>query len=326
MKEAIRVTSLKKNYGLIRALDGIDFSISGGEVVGLLGPNGAGKSTAMKIMTGFVSPSSGLVEVLGKNILEEPIPIKKQVGYLPESAPLYPDMQVGDYLRFIASVRALGAAETSRAIDRALTRCDLRDRTQQLIGTLSKGLRQRVGLAQAILHDPEILILDEPTSGLDPNQILQIRGLIRELGEKKTVLLSTHILPEVQASCDRVIIISQGQIVADGPTDSVTRMGSSEYVHTVIAPGKVRLTTEEIQRGLSSLEFVISVEEGFGAELGTDEVLFSIQSEQDIRKPIAQWVSEHGLLILEQRRERQNFEEVFRSLTEGNTPAPDVKD
>ena len=320
MKEAIRVTSLKKNYGLIRALDGIDFSISGGEVVGLLGPNGAGKSTAMKIMTGFVSPSSGQVQILGKNILEQPISIKKQIGYLPESAPLYPDMRVGDYLRFIASVRELGAAETSRAIDKALTRCDLRDRTQQQIGTLSKGLRQRVGLAQAILHDPEILILDEPTSGLDPNQILQIRALIRELGEKKTVLLSTHILSEVQASCDRVIIISQGQLVVDGPTESVTRMGNSEYLHTIIAPGKVRLTSEDIQKALESLESVITVKEGFGAELGTDEFLFTIQSEKDLRKPIAQWVAENGLLILEQRREQQNFEDVFRSLTEGAHP------
>jgi len=315
MKEAIRVEALEKNYGPIRALDGIDFRISGGEVVGLLGPNGAGKSTAMKIITGFLAPSGGKISILGKNVLENPIQIKSQLGYLPESAPLYPEMQVGDYLKFIAQIRRLGPAEASRAIDRVLTRCDLRDRTKQSIGTLSKGLRQRVGLAQAMVHDPEILVLDEPTSGLDPNQILEIRSLIREIGEKRTVLLSTHILSEVQASCDRVIIISGGRIAADGPTDQVTRMGQNESLHTIVAPGKVRLESTAILEGLLSIPEISAVEEGFGAELGQDEHLFVIRSEEDVRRQVAQWASSHGLLLLEQHRERRNLEEVFRSLT-----------
>ena len=317
MKEAIRVDALEKNYGSIRALDGIDFKIHSGEVVGLLGPNGAGKSTAMKIMTGFVAPSSGQVSILGQDILADPLGVKSKIGYLPESAPLYPDMRVGDYLRFITEVRQMGKADASRAIDRVLTRCDLRDRTQQSIGTLSKGLRQRVGLAQAMVHDPEILILDEPTSGLDPNQILEIRTLIREVGEKRTVLLSTHILSEVQASCDRVIIISDGQIVADGPTDQVTRMGQSESLHSLIAPGKVRMEAQAILEGLTALSSVSSVSQSFSAELGEDEFLFVIRSDFDVRKEIAQWVSGHGLLLLEQQREQQNLEEVFRNLTTG---------
>ena len=233
MKHAIEICGLEKNYGSIRALDGIDFQISGGEVVGLLGPNGAGKSTAMKIMTGFISATGGSVSIFGKDILSDPIGVKNHLGYLPESAPLYPEMTVENYLKFIAQVRRLGSAEANRAIDRVLNRCDLKGRTKQSIGTLSKGLKQRVGLAQAMLHDPDILILDEPTSGLDPNQIQEIRRLIREVGEKKTVLLSTHILSEVQASCDRVIIISSGKIVADGPTQEVTRMGQKESLQTL---------------------------------------------------------------------------------------------
>jgi len=315
MKEAIRIEALEKNYGSIRALDGIDFQIHSGEVVGLLGPNGAGKSTAMKIMTGFVAPSGGRVSIFGQDILKDPVEVKRQIGYLPESAPLYPDMQMGDYLRFVTQVRKMGSAEASRAIDRVLTRCDLRDRTHQRIGTLSKGLRQRVGLAQAMVHDPEILILDEPTSGLDPNQILEIRALIREVGEKRTVLLSTHILSEVQASCDRVVIISNGRIVADGPTEQVTRMGQSESLHSLIAPGKVHLSPEVILKGLLDLPGISSVEQGFGAQLGQEECLVVIRSESDVRREVAQWVSTHGLLLLEQHRERQNLEEVFRNLT-----------
>jgi ABC-2 type transport system ATP-binding protein len=315
MKEAIRVETLEKNYGSIRALDGIDFQIHSGEVVGLLGPNGAGKSTAMKIMTGFVAPSAGKVSIFGQDILTDPLGVKTQIGYLPESAPLYPEMLVGDYLRFITEVRQMGNAEASRAIDRVLTRCDLRDRTQQSIGTLSKGLRQRVGLAQAMVHDPEILILDEPTSGLDPNQILEIRALIREIGEKRTVLLSTHILSEVQASCDRVVIISQGRIVADGLTEQVTRMGRSESLHSLIAPGKVHLNPAAILEGLLALPGVSAVKQGFGADLAKDQCLVVMQSDTDIRREVAQWVAGHGLLLLEQHRERQNLEEVFRNLT-----------
>ena len=313
--DAIRVTALQKAYGPIRALQGIDFSISGGEVVGLLGPNGAGKSTAMKILTGFLSPSAGQVSVFGKDMLTDPIAVKKRIGYLPESAPLYPEMQVGDYLAFVAQVRGLGAAQSKRAIDRVLERCDLTDRRKQLIGTLSKGLRQRAGLAQALVHEPDVLILDEPTSGLDPNQIQEIRSLIREIGEKRTVLLSTHILSEVQASCDRVIIINQGKIVADGPTKDVTRIGQKESLHTLLGAGKVHLSSKDILKGIQDIEGVIDVEEGFGAELSDDEHLVIIRAEKDVRRHVSQWAHDHGLLVLEQRREQRRLEDVFRSLT-----------
>jgi len=313
--DAIRVTALQKAYGPIRALQGIDFSISGGEVVGLLGPNGAGKSTAMKILTGFLSPSAGQVSIFGKDLLVDPIAVKKHIGYLPESAPLYSEMQVGDYLQFIAQVRGLGSAQRSRAIDRVLERCDLLDRRHQLIGTLSKGLRQRTGLAQALLHEPDVLILDEPTSGLDPNQIQEIRTLIREIGKKRTVLLSTHILSEVQASCDRVIIINQGKIVADGPTQDVTRIGQKEALYTLLGAEKVRLSSEEILTGIQNIEGVLEVEKGFGAELQDNEHLMIIRAEKDVRREVAQWAYDHGLLVLEQRREQRKLEEVFRSLT-----------
>jgi ABC-2 type transport system ATP-binding protein len=269
----------------------------------------------MKIMTGFLAPTGGGVSIFGLDVLQDPIQVKSHIGYLPESAPLYPEMRVGDYLKFIAQIRRLGPAESSRAIDRVLTRCDIRDRTAQSIGTLSKGLRQRVGLAQAMLHDPEILVLDEPTSGLDPNQILEMRNLIREIGEKRTVLLSTHILSEVQASCDRVIIISDGRIVADGPTEQVTRMGQSECLHTLVGPGKVRLAPEAILEGLLGIAEISSVDQGFGAELSEEEYLFVIRSKEDVRRQVAEWVAAHGLLVLEQHRERRNLEEVFRALT-----------
>jgi ABC-2 type transport system ATP-binding protein len=312
---AIEVLGLKKSYGSTNAVDGIDFTIRGGEVVGILGPNGAGKSTTMKILTGFLAQTEGEVKILGESVLSNLAAVQARIGYLPEAAPIYPEMRVVDYLQYVGEVRGLGKSKREVAIEKALERCGLSDRKTQKIGTLSKGLKQRVGLAQAILHEPDILILDEPTSGLDPNQIQQIRQLIREVGETKTVLLSTHILSEVQASCDRVIIINNGRIVADGPTSEVTKIGSTETLKLIIASGKVTVDTSAITEGLEAISGVTQVVNGFGVSLKKDEVSVTITSTDDVRREVSEWISDHGLVILEMQRERLDLEAVFRELT-----------
>jgi len=319
----IEVEGLHKHYGQHKALSGLDFSVDRKEVVGLLGPNGAGKSTAMKILTGYLSPTAGRVSIMGADVLEDPVGARRHVGYLPEAAPIYPDMRVEEYLDFVGSMRGLGQAERAAAISRVLNLCGLEDRSLQSVGTLSKGYRQRVGLAQAILHEPDILILDEPTSGLDPNQIMDIRGLIRQLGEKKTVLLSTHILAEVQASCDRVLIIHEGEVVADGPTEVITSMEQGERVDVVIAPGEVRLDADRIQALVEALPGVHSAEHRVGAEVLEGQVALRVRASTDPRGEIFRAVVANGLLLLEMKKERSNLEEVFRSLT---TTAQDVSD
>jgi len=313
----IEVEDLRKHYGQHKALSGLNFSVDRKEVVGLLGPNGAGKSTAMKILTGYLSPTAGRVSILGSDVLADPVNARKHVGYLPESAPIYPDMRVEEYLEYVGQMRGLGQAERAAATSRVLNLCGLEARARQTVGTLSKGYRQRVGLAQAILHEPDILILDEPTSGLDPNQIMDIRGLIRELGEKKTVLLSTHILAEVQASCDRVLIIHEGEVVADGPTEVITAMEQGERVDVVIAPGEVRLDTDRICELVKSVPGVHSVEQRVGAEVLDGQVALRIRAEKDPRAELFRVVASNGLLLLEMKKERTNLEEVFRSLTRG---------
>ena len=312
---AISVEGLRKSYGELEALRGLEFEINRGEVVGLLGPNGAGKSTAMKILTGFLAPTAGEVKVHGESALEHPTSVSEKIGYLPEAAPIYPEMRVGEYLEFVANVRGMGKAERARAIERALERCSLTDRVKQPIGTLSKGLKQRVGLAQAILHEPEVLILDEPTSGLDPNQIQEIRALIREVGERKTVLLSTHILSEVQASCDRVIIINRGEVVADGPTEEVTRQGEREQINVTVGAGRVSMAPAEIIEALAGVEGVEGVREEQRERLEEGAVALTITSAVDVRRGVSEWIGDHGLVVLEMRRERQDLEEVFRRLT-----------
>jgi ABC-2 type transport system ATP-binding protein len=215
----IEVHDLKKNYGDFSAVKGISFSIRKGQITGLLGPNGAGKTTTMRMITGYLKPSAGGIVVDGISIEDDQIAVKRKIGYLPESAPLYGEMLVHDYLHYVAGMHALdNAAERVRESARL---CGLLEVMHKPVSELSKGYKQRVGLAHALIHDPEILILDEPTSGLDPNQIIEIRSLIREIGKSKTIILSTHILPEVEATCDRVIIINQGDIVADGPTSEL---------------------------------------------------------------------------------------------------------
>ena len=219
----IEVTNLSKRYGSLEAVKGVSFGIPKGEVVGLLGPNGAGKTTIMKVLTTYMYPSGGTATVNGFDIFEQPLEIRKSVGYLPENAPLYTDLNVKEYLDFVADARSLRGERKKERIEWVIEECGLQSVLYRNIDKLSKGYRQRTGLAQAILHDPEILILDEPTTGLDPNQILEIRELIRRHGQKKTVILSTHILQEVEATCSRVLILNEGQIAAQGTVQEIQR-------------------------------------------------------------------------------------------------------
>jgi ABC-2 type transport system ATP-binding protein len=228
----VEVEGLSKRYGDLVAVKDASFRVDRGEVVGFLGPNGAGKTTTMRMVTGFLPPSSGSVRIAGHDILDAPLEARRAIGYLPESPPLYPEMRVADYLRYIASIKDVPRSERTDRVDRAIDACGLSDVRRQVCRTLSRGYRQRVGLAQAIVHDPEVLILDEPTAGLDPRQIVEIRNLIKRLAgeERRTVILCTHILPEVEAICRRVLLIREGQIRVDGTLEEVTATGSLEDV------------------------------------------------------------------------------------------------
>ncbi|MCP5062768.1 MAG: ATP-binding cassette domain-containing protein [Ignavibacteriae bacterium] len=227
---SISVKNLTKKYQTQRAVDDISFEVKTGEVLGFLGPNGAGKTTTMKIITGFMAPSDGDAKINGVSVLENPEIVKKSIGYLPESNPLYYDMPVLEYLEFVAELQNVPKAKIQDRIVEMVRVCGLNIEKHKKINELSKGYRQRVGLAQALIHDPEILILDEPTTGLDPNQIVEIRNLIREVGKKKTVILSTHILPEVEATCDRILIINEGKIVADGTSETLRKQAQGQEV------------------------------------------------------------------------------------------------
>jgi ABC-2 type transport system ATP-binding protein len=311
---AIEVRDLRKNYGDHVALRGISFSVEQGEVVGFLGPNGAGKSTAMKILTGFIAPTAGQAFVDGHETLADPIAAQRQLGYLPEHAPIYLDMRVRDFLDYVGKIRGLGRVERARAIEKVAHQCGITPRLGQEISALSKGFRQRVGLAQALLHSPPILILDEPTTGLDPNQIVEIRNLIREIGRKRTVILSTHILSEVQATCDRVIIINKGELVADGATADVTaRTRGGQMLHVVLAPDTVKPDIAAVKAGLEAIEGVVRVQRAEVADRA--HFGFELLTEGDRREAIFRFATGQGLLLLELAPERTNLEEVFRRLT-----------
>jgi ABC-2 type transport system ATP-binding protein len=313
---AIEVADLHKSYGAHVALRGISFSVDEGEVVGFLGPNGAGKSTAMKIITGFLSPTSGVARVMGHETLVDPIEARQHIGYLPENAPIYPDMRVRDYLDYIGRVRGMGTAERTRGIERVADQCGIPDRLGQRVGALSKGYRQRVGLAQAMLHEPPILILDEPTTGLDPNQIVEIRNLIRDIGRKRTVILSTHILSEVQATCDRVVIINRGTLVADGATESVTaRTRGGQLLQVLFAAGTVDPGAAAVKAAVEAVEGVANVRVVSAAE--ANHYAFEILADADVRAALFHLAVAHGLDLLELAPERTNLEEVFRRLTVG---------
>jgi ABC-2 type transport system ATP-binding protein len=307
----IKVDNLTKHYGEIKALDGITFEIKRGEVLGFLGPNGAGKTTTMKILTGFIAPTGGEVKIDNLDLIQDSLKIREKIGYLPENVPLYTDMKVFEYLKFIAEIRGIEKSKLVSRLKEMIKVCGLEKVIRQNISELSKGYKQRVALAQAMIHNPEILILDEPTSGLDPNQIVEIRDLIKKLGEKKTVILCTHILQEVQAVCNRVIIINEGKIVAAGtPEELQAQARGKTFIHCQIKGAE----PEEVKEELSVIEGIKSVgllpkqyEQGHGYKL---EVVSG-----DPREAIFKKVVQQKWELLGLSQEEASLEDIFRKLT-----------
>jgi ABC-2 type transport system ATP-binding protein len=306
----IEVQNVSRLYDSFKAVDDVSFSVRKGEIVGLLGPNGAGKTTTMRMITGFIDPSSGVISIDGENISENPREAKRKIGYMPESAPLYGDMIVEDYLVYVAGVQGVDPAEK---IPPLVAACGLVDVMHKNISELSRGYRQRVGLAHSLIHDPEILILDEPTSGLDPNQIIEVRNLIKEIGKTRTVIISTHILSEVEMLCDRVIIISRGKIVADSPTGELRqRYGHRASLRIQVGGCKA----DELKRAVSGLAGVA----GFAAaegEAGLAAAVLSVEGDADIRPAVFEAVKKGGWVLYEMTIQRNSLEDVFRDLTAG---------
>ena len=319
----IEVQNITKYYGKQPAVSDLSFSVTAGEIVGLLGPNGAGKSTTIKMLTGYLAPTEGQVLINGINPLASPLETQSQIGYLPENAPLYPDMSVYTYLEFIGNVRNLGKNQIARAIQNVVRSCKLQDRIHQSIGTLSKGFRQRVGLAQALLHEPKIVILDEPTTGLDPNQIIEIRELIQQLGKKHTILLSTHILSEVQSTCDRVIILHSGKKIADGLVqDIVLQTQGGSLMIVSFGLGNIELPVQQIQKSLLLIEGIQSVTQipletrYANNKSSMTEFRFELLTDRDCRSSIFHFALKHDLLLLECSSNQSDLEDVFRQLTQ----------
>lgn len=300
----IRVEGLTKDYGARRAISNLNFEANQGEIVGFLGPNGAGKTTTMRILTGFMPPTDGAATVAGYDVVAESLEVRKRVGYLPETVPLYSDMTSFEYLKFMADLRQL--PDSDDRAGEALEMVGMQDRADSYISSLSKGMRQRVGLAQALIHHPEVLILDEPTIGLDPGQVVEVRNLIREIGKQRTVLLSTHILSEAQQICDRVLIINKGKIIAeDTPQNLQARLVGSER-----ATVRVRGDSDGLTKVVNKVKGVQSVQ---GATDGSVE--FQFAPGQDVRPEVARAVIEAGYDLLELRPVGMSLEEIFLELT-----------
>jgi ABC-2 type transport system ATP-binding protein len=310
----IQIEQLTKRYGTTEALKGVSFEVSRGQVVGFLGPNGAGKSTTMKILAGYLPPTSGSVKVAGIDVVADPVATRRRIGYLPENNPLYEEMMVRDFLDFIADVRSVPRGERSARIREAVERCGLGTVIGKDIGQLSKGFRQRVGLAQAILHSPDLLILDEPTSGLDPNQIVEIRKLIQDLGKEKTVILSTHILSEVQSTCSRVLIISAGKLVADDTPERLTTAEGGTVTLVVAPKNGTPLSAPTVQASLERIPGISGVQSVDGEGAGT--LGFRVRyGDSDPRRALFELAVQGGMVVLEMRREHVSLEETFRKLT-----------
>ena len=306
----ISVRDLVKHYGEVKAVNGISFTIRKGEITGLLGPNGAGKTTTLRIITGYLKPTSGIVSIDEFLVDQNPIEIKKRIGYLPESAPLYPDMMVYDFLQFMADIRQIYDKEKIKDV---AIQCGITEVMHKNINELSKGYKQRVGLAQAILHDPEILVLDEPTNGLDPNQIVEIRDLIKELGKEKTVILSTHILQEVEATCNRVIIIDKGAIVADDSTsDLKSAKGKDVRVNCVVSGASFNAIQSALQKiaGVKNVQHIKDEEQLCHVQIVTG-------LDVDVRPQVFNCIKDNGWILYEMNREYRSLEHVFRELTVG---------
>ena len=314
MSEMLQIRGLTKRFGALTAVDNVSLSVDRGEVLGFLGPNGAGKSTTMKMVTGFLPPTSGTAEVCGFDVTGDPIEVKRRVGYLPEGAPLYEDMTPLAFLNFVSEVRGTPAADRTDAIDRAAGLINIGDVMHQPIGTLSKGYKRRVGLAQAIIHDPEVLILDEPTDGLDPNQKHEVRELISKMAEDKAIVISTHLLEEVEAVCTRATIISRGKIVTDGTPDAL--LAQSRYHNAV-----------SLRIGIAQAEAVTAVLQAVEEIDRIEEVARDAQSAKLIAVPVdtgailprvTDALRANGLSVYEISAERGRLDEVFRTLTVGD--------
>jgi ABC-2 type transport system ATP-binding protein len=308
----IRIDDLSKHYGTVKALDAISFEVHQGEILGLLGPNGAGKSTTLKILSGYLRPDTGRVTLKGLDVVEETEKVRTLIGYLPEYNPLYQDLLVFDYLHYIAAMRGIDPALHDQRVQAMVEVCGLTPAVNFKIGELSKGNRQRVGLAQAMIHDPEILILDEPTAGLDPNQIGEIRDLIKRLGQKKTVILSSHILSEVEATCDRVVIIHQGKVVADAQPKTLQAQAEGDVkIHVKLGSGKQR----EVAAALKSVPGVLSVERGGDESDAVWSYDLRCNRESDLRPEVFRLAGREGWALYELRREVVSLEDIFKQLT-----------
>ncbi|OGS27425.1 MAG: hypothetical protein A2297_05830 [Elusimicrobia bacterium RIFOXYB2_FULL_48_7] len=306
----IQLENLTKYYGETHAVDSVSFEIPLGQIVGFLGPNGAGKTTTMRMLTGYLTPTSGTAKVLGLDIIENSLEVRKKIGYLPEMNPVYDDMTIPEYLEFVAEIRNIEKEKVTARIKEVVALCGLKDVIQKNIGELSRGYKQRVGFAAAIFHNPEVLILDEPTSGLDPNQARDVRELIKELKKEKTVILSTHILSEVQAICDRVLIINKGRIVADGTTKELASMvQGKELVHLEIKTTEDEKSVEEKLKSIPGCETAVSK----GARDG--KLGFEIGAAVDPREEIFNLAVKNKWTLVEMHKQSVTLEEIFRQLT-----------
>ena len=317
----IEVQHVTKRYGPVAAVNDVSFRVEAGQILGFLGPNGAGKTTTMRVLTGYVPPTEGKATVAGFDVFEEPIEAKRRTGYLPEAPPLYPDMTVREYLTFVARIKGIAPADRSRRLGQVMGRTSVEEVADRHCGKLSKGYRQRVGLAQAILHNPDVLILDEPTAGLDPKQIIETRELIKELAGDHTIILSTHILPEVSQTCERVVIINKGRVVAEDTPDNLTdRLHGSVTIHLQVdAAGADPTAVLEAVPGVAA----VSV-----GDPGHDGRAIEVQSveDADVRRELAGAVVSRGWGLLEMRRARLSLEEIFLELTTEEEPAGDAAD
>jgi len=311
-KTMIQVENLTKYYSDFCAVDQINFNIKKGEILGLLGPNGAGKTTTLRMLTGYFMPSSGTIRVQDYLLDEHLLDIKNMMGYLPESAPLYHSMLVYDYLNYVAGIRGMDKNQRISRIRELVNLCGLDNIMHRSINELSKGLNQRVGLAHAMMTDPEILILDEPTSGLDPNQIVEIRNIIRQIGEEKTVILSTHILSEVEATCDRVIIINKGKIVADDIMENLKQSAGQKYF---INLELINADFQDVNETFSRIEGVESIQRIDDAQNGSLSIRLTCESPTDLRETIYQTVKQTTWVLIEFHQESKTLETVFRELT-----------
>jgi ABC-2 type transport system ATP-binding protein len=310
----IHAENLTKYYKELCAVDRINLDVRKGEILGILGPNGAGKTTTLRMLTGFLRPTAGSIRIKEYSIEDQALEIKKTMGYLPESAPLYHEMLVYDYLDYIANIREIEPSQKLPRIRHLADLCGLNSVMHQPISELSKGFKQRVGLAHAMMNDPEILILDEPTSGLDPNQIVEIREIIKRIGQEKTIIISTHILSEAEATCDRIVIISNGKIVADGGTESIKQSASG---YTLMNISLQNASFEIVKEQLAQVEGVTEVAK-VGENNDVLRVKLSMQPNLDLRETIYRKIKKTDWILLEFHQEAQTLEDIFRKLTKEN--------